>query len=160
MPDLLVRLYDLPDPDLIFAKLQERDIVIRRAMVPDRYRILEFVNSISTPEAAGEAAVALTRQPVAVFLATRGSEILGYACYHATAIDFFGPMAVKEAYRGLGLGKALLLAALHAMAFEGFAYAIIGSAGPIDFYQKTVDAQVINQSDPGFYKDFLKHLGS
>jgi hypothetical protein len=37
----------------------------------------------------------------------------------------------------------------------GYAYAIIGGAGPVDFYQKTVGAIEIEGSVPGIYRDRL-----
>ena len=53
--------------------------------------------------------------------------------------------------RGRGVGRALLLAALHAMHAEGYAYAIIGWASSIDFYKRAVGAVVIDGSEPGIY---------
>lgn len=67
--------------------------------------------------------------PVSCYLATRGAEILGYACYDATAPDFFGPTRVLDSEQGKGIGKALLLRCLHALRAEGYAYAIIGGVG-------------------------------
>jgi hypothetical protein len=37
----------------------------------------------------------------------------------------------------------------------GYVYAIIGHAGPIEFYQKTVGAIIIPDSDPGIYTNLL-----
>ena len=82
--------------------------------------------------------------------------MVGFACYEATAKDFFGPTGVNPDYRGKGIGKALLLAALHAMRAEGYAYAIIGSAGPTAFYEKEVGAIAIPDSSPGIYKHMLR----
>ena len=53
-------------------------------------------------------------------------------------------------------GKALLLASLHGLRELGYVYGIIGHAGPIEFYQKTVGAIVIPDSDPGIYANLLK----
>ena len=58
--------------------------------------------------------------------------------------------------RGRGIGKALVLAALHAMRAEGYAYAIIGWASSVDFYRKAVGATVIEGSEPGIYPPPLK----
>jgi len=58
-----------------------------------------------------------------------------------------------EDEQGKGIGKALLLASLHALRNEGYAYAIIGGVGPESFYQKTVGAVLIDGSTPGIYKD-------
>ena len=38
----------------------------------------------------------------------------------------------------------------------GYVYAIIGNAGPVHFYQKTVGAIIIPDSEPGIYTDSLK----
>ena len=43
-----------------------------------------------------------------------------------------------------------------AMHNEGFQYAIIGGVGPIEFYQKTVQATVIENEGASLYDDFYK----
>lgn len=60
-----------------------------------------------------------------------------------------------ESERGKGIGKALLLAALHAQKAQGFAYAIIGGVGPAEYYAKTVGAIMIEGSQPGIYDGLL-----
>jgi hypothetical protein len=37
----------------------------------------------------------------------------------------------------------------------GYAYAIIGDAGPVEYYKKVVGAIEIPDSSPGVYKDLL-----
>lgn len=158
MPDMLVKLYNLPKYDDLIDSLEQKNIYIRRAFAPDKGRILEFVRNISSSSAESEADVSFANRPISTFIATRNDEILGYAVYNATCIDFFGPTAVREDMRGHGIGKALLLRSLEAMYQEGFAYAIIGSAGPTGFYEKCCGARVIEDSTPGIYKDFLPNL--
>ena len=58
---------------------------------------------------------------------------------------------MDPAHRGRGLGTALLLASLWGLADLGYAYGIIGAAGPVEFYHKTVGAIVIPDSEPGTY---------
>ena len=72
-----------------------------------------------------------------------------------TCLDYFGPTGVDEAWRGRGTGTALLLACLHAMASAGYAYAIIGGAGPVAFYERAVNARIIPGSQPGIYRGML-----
>ena len=96
--------------------------------------------------------------PIGCWIATRGIEIVGYACYDAPAPDFFGPTRVLDSEQGHGVGTALLLRCLTAMREYGYGYAIIGSVGPVEFYQKTCNATVIPDSDPGIYKDFLRGM--
>ena len=54
------------------------------------------------------------------------------------------------------MGKALLLAALAGLRDMGYVYGIIGAAGPVQFYQSTVGAIIIPDSEPGIYTDLLK----
>ena len=81
----------------------------------------------------------------------RDRELIGFACHDCTRRNFFGPSGVAESARGLGAGRALLLASLHAMREAGYAYAIIGGVGPEDFYRRTVGAVPIEGSPPGIY---------
>ncbi len=52
---------------------------------------------------------------------------------------------------GRGVGAALTLAVLAAMREDGYAYAIIGGAGPADFYARVAGAIEIPGSTPGVY---------
>ncbi|MEX1312903.1 MAG: GNAT family N-acetyltransferase, partial [Desulfotignum sp.] len=66
------------------------------------------------------------------------------------------PTGVDVENRGTGIGKALLLSCLHAMAARGYAYAVIGGAGPTEFFVKAAGALPIAGSTPGIYRDRLK----
>lgn len=155
MPDMLVNLLDLPCEQELLYTLEEKGVQIRRALAPDKFRVVEWVRTHSSPNAAGECDVCFAHTPVSCFIATRGSEIVGYACYNATAPDFFGPTRVLDSEQGTGIGKALLLRSLRAMRDEGYVYGIIGGIGPQKFYEKCVGAMLIPNSTPGIYKDFL-----
>ena len=96
MPDMLVKLYDLPE-DAQTARPRDESVQIRRAMAPDKFRVVEWVKEHSGLSAAGECDVCFARPAVSCFIATRGKKILGYACYDATAPDFFGPTRVLDA---------------------------------------------------------------
>ncbi len=159
MADMIVNLLDIPD----LAYCQEKEkvllgegIVIRRAMVPDMYGILDSVERIGGQFNKGECAVCFSRQPVSCFIAEKDGELIGYACYEATNRDFLGPTKVREDYQGKGIGAALLLRCLHDMRIIGYAYAIIGGIGPAQFYEKVCGAKIIEGSTPGIYKDFMK----
>ena len=152
MPDMLVKLYDLPE-DAQTACPRDESVQIRRAMAPDKFRVVEWVKEHSGLSAAGECDVCFARPAVSCFIATRGKKILGYACYDATAPDFFGPTRVLDEEQGGGIGRALLLRSLAAMRAEGYAYAVIGGVGPQEFYKKCVGV-LIPDSVPGIYRDF------
>ena len=156
MQDMLVNLLSLPDARPLYDTLRAQNIVIRRALAPDRRLICDFVDRTFGPCAVGEAEAAFARQPVSLFVATDHDQLVGFACYEATAPDFFGPTAVSESHRGRQIGQALLLRSLEAMRDElGYVYAIIGGVGPVAFYEKAVGARLIPGSDPGIYWDFL-----
>lgn len=156
MPDMLVKLYTLPDlaPDI--KRQREAGITIRRPIPPEKHIVIEWVRREFGNGWASEAEVTFSRQPVTSFIAMENDQMIGFACYDATCKAFFGPTGVSEATRGRGTGKALFLACLHGMAADGYAYAIIGAAGPVDFYAKAVGATVIEGSTPGIYGGMLR----
>jgi len=71
-------------------------------------------------------------------------------------LSYFGPMGVKEAFQGRGIGKALLMACLLDMKLKGYGYAVIGAVEILEFYRKAVDAMEIPESSPGILKNCLK----
>ena len=155
MPDMLVHLRKLPSCDALIEALAREGITIQRAIAPDKFRIVEWVRNFNGNYAAGECDSSMSKTPATCYIAVRGKQILGFACYDATALSFFGPTMVMEAERGKGIGKALLLKCLYAMRDEGYVYGIIGGVGPAEFYEKTVGAALIPDSAPGLYEDFL-----
>jgi len=155
MPDMLVKLYDLPSPEAALAALAARDILVRRALLPEQPLLLDWASAHFAGWSA-ELGATFSRLPVSCFIALRGSEILGFAAYDAIGRNFFGPTGVLEAERGRGIGRALLLVALHAQREQGYAYAIIGGVGPAGYYEKAVGARPIEGSDPGIYAGMLR----
>jgi GNAT superfamily N-acetyltransferase len=153
--DMLVKLYDLPDSREMFAALAADGIAVRRAMAPDRHKVLAFVKKEFSDAWASETAVAFTRAPITCYIAARGRKLIGFANHDATAPNFFGPTGVHPSARGKGVGKALLFACLEDMRAQGFAYAIIGGVGPAEFYAKAVGAVAIEGSAPGIYRGLL-----
>ena len=155
MSDLLVRLYDLPELPAE-AKVKAAGIVVRRAISPERYFILDWVRQHFHDVWAGEAALALSHLPITLWVATRDGKLLGFACHDTSAKGFFGPTGVDVAQRGQGIGEALLIATLKGMREAGYAYAVIGDPGPVDFYRKRLDALEIPKSEPGIYAGMLR----
>jgi GNAT superfamily N-acetyltransferase len=157
---MLVRLYDLPEPASRVDALRRIGIEVRRALAPEKHVVVSWVGDTFGEGWASECAVSFGRLPISCFRAQRRQELLGFACYDATAKAFFGPTGVLERERKQGIGTALLLVTLHAMAGEGYAYAIIGGAGPEDFYAKAVGAVSIAGSTPGIYAHLLRGAGA
>ncbi|WP_048645443.1 GNAT family N-acetyltransferase [Nitratireductor soli] len=151
MPDLLVPLYRLPA-----ERPRDDGIAIRRAIAPEMHVVCDFAERHFSRNWASECAVAFAAQPPGVLVAVEEGQLLGFACYDATAKGFFGPTGVAEEARGRGVGVGLLMAALHAMRQAGYAYAVIGGAGPVDFYKRQCGAIEIPGSDPGIYGGMLR----
>ncbi len=147
MPDMLVRLYALPEQNRILKD----GYVVRRAAAYDKSVILHWVRQNFSTQWASEADVAFSRQPISCFIALYQEMLVGFACYEATCRGYFGPGGVVEAHRGEGLGTVLLLECLRSMKEMGYAYAIIGGVGPKEFYVKAVGAIDIPDSTPGIY---------
>ncbi|MBC7979658.1 MAG: GNAT family N-acetyltransferase [Armatimonadetes bacterium] len=155
MIDMLVRLYDLPDSTDLYAKISADGILLRRARAFEKHTVATFARENFSEKWASEIEVALTRQPVSCWIATRDKKVLGFSCYETTQRGFFGPTGVIESARGTGLGKALLFKALESLHEIGYAYGIIGGVGPREFYAKNCNAIEIPGSDPGVYQDIL-----
>src|SRR3954447_20620291 len=153
--DLLVKLYDLPDPSPSLRKLAKRGIIVRRALAPEKTLVLDWVRNTFSKAWANECDVAFSRLPITCFIAVEDTELRAFACYDAACKNFFGPTGVDSTFRGGGLGTALLVASLSAMAADGYAYAIIGGVGPVEYYKKTVKALEIPKSTPGIYRGML-----
>lgn len=152
MTDMLVKLYDLPP----MMTLDDPNVRLRRAIAPEKHVVLDWISQHFNNHWRSECDVAFAHQPIGCFVATEGTSLLGFACYDATKRGFFGPTGVAEAARGRGLGKALLLACLHDMYAQGYAYAIIGGIGPAEFYESVVGATLIEGSTPGAYDNMLR----
>lgn len=167
MADLLVRLYALPDIAALLASLAERGIEIRQAHPAEKDIIAQWIRERFPGPWSAESQVALEQRPVTCYLAVRhnappesgsppwvlpSETLLGFSCHDVTRKGMFGPMAVREDWRGVGIGKALLVTSLRAMAAEGYGYAVIGWAGPVDFYIRAVGAVVIPGSEPGVFR--------
>jgi GNAT superfamily N-acetyltransferase len=156
MPDLLVKLYELPDARPHIDELQKEGINIRKAMAYEKHQVVEWVEVNFGSGWASECDVGFSNSPVSCFIATESKKIIGFACYDSAAKNFFGPMGVAEKARNRGIGKALLLSCLHAMYASGYAYAVVGGVDALGFYEKTIGAIEIPGSSPGIYRDRLE----
>ena len=160
MSDLLVKLYDLPASAPLLEQLTESGIRIRRAMASEKTIVTRWVSEQFTNGWSCECEIAFSRQPIACTLATHENILLGFSCHGVICPDFLGPIGVVPEWRRHHVGKALLLASLEALRAQGYAYAIIGWAGPVAFFEKSVGAMLIADSEPGIYRGVLKERAS
>lgn len=149
--DMLVRLYALHNRDQAIAVAAAQGVCVRRPQARERALLLEWIGTTFSQNWAAECALAFAARPPSVFVAMRQSTLVGFACHDCTRPNFFGPAGVAHDERGQGIGAALTLAALGAMADAGYAYAIIGGVGPQAFYARVAGAVAIEGSTPGIY---------
>ena len=160
MPDLLVKLYTLPDAAPALTALAAAGIQVRRANAWEKHLLADWVRARFGEVWSQGCEVALEQRPVSCFVAVTpltsqpagqrpADALLGFGCYDVAGRGIFGPTGVQQDQRRRGIGTGLLLACLHAMRAEGYAYAIIGQAGPVDFYARTVGATMIEGSETG-----------
>lgn len=120
---------------------------IKRALSPNIDKIVDYVGKNFNMSWASEIKAALYQPHPTCFIAVIDKQLVGFACYDATAKGFFGPTGVSEEYRQKGIGTALLIHCLEAMLFDGYSYAIIGGVrGALEFYKQKVNAIPIPNS--------------
>lgn len=143
MSDMLVHLYNLD----FSQKYPSDDVKVVRVLSPNSDKVIEFVEKNFSKGWASEVKSALYKTQPTCFIALHDNKIVGFSAYDATAKGYFGPIGVDETLRGKNIGKALILHTLEGMYHDGYGYAIIGGAGSgvYKFYEKTVDAVIIEK---------------
>lgn len=155
MSDMLVKLYALPECYEEVKELEKKGIYIRKPIAPEKSYMVGWIKKHFGANWANEFEVAMGRSPVTCYVASKNNEMIGFACFDVTCKCFFGPTGVHTDYRGLGIGRVLLIKAMEGLREMGYGYAVIGSAGPVKFYEKTLGAMEIPDSTPGIYKNFI-----
>ncbi|UYN99158.1 MAG: GNAT family N-acetyltransferase [Devosia sp.] len=153
--DLLVNLYSRRMDDLA-ARATGVAATIRVALPPEQHIIKDWVRRHFSDYWVSEVAAAMAHQPPGCLIAVVDGALVGFACYDATARGFFGPTGVSEDQRGKGIGLALFHATLMAMKAQGYAYAVVGSAGPVDFYVSAAGALPIPSDNEDIYQGLLR----
>ncbi len=158
MTDMLVKLYTLPEALTSFSNLIPPEITIRKPIGSEKSILVSWVRENFGEFWANETEIAFSRGPLSCYIAQHANELVGFACYDASALGYFGPTGVLESFQRKGIGKVLILACLHEMRLKGYGYAIIGWVGPQEFYEKTVGAVAIPDSTPGIWKGWLGEI--
>ncbi len=142
--DMIVGLTNLPGyPEI------KSDIKIKRAFPGDKKTIMSFIKENFQENWAYEAEHSIMQSPGKCFIATEEGQLIGFACYDASAKGFFGPIGVLPNKRKNKVGEALLLRTLNAMSEYGCGYVIIGWVSEAEmFYRKTVKAEYIKGGQP------------
>ncbi|MBT2638302.1 MULTISPECIES: GNAT family N-acetyltransferase [unclassified Bacillus (in: firmicutes)] len=115
---------------------------IRKVTNDDGKNLLRFIEDEFSGKWVQSIKTALSHTQPAIFIATDSSDkIVGFAAYKTNG--YFGPMGVALSRRSEGIGEALLHSCLDEMRLIGFKEVIIDQAGPIEFYERACNAQVI-----------------
>jgi predicted N-acetyltransferase YhbS len=153
--DLLANLYSRHMAALA-RRAETVEATIRVALPPELHIVQGWVRQHFSEYWVSEVTAAMSHQPPGCLIAVVGGELVGFACYDATARGFFGPTGVAEGARGKGIGLALLFHTLQAMKAQGYAYAIIGAVGPREFYASAVGAVPIAGDGEDIYQGLLR----
>ncbi|MGD9046226.1 MAG: GNAT family N-acetyltransferase [Desulfobacterales bacterium] len=158
MPDMLIKLFEIPDDWSLVAEQEKRSIIIRKPIGPEKHITIDWVSDHFGNGWASEADTAFSNKPRTCFIAVKEEAMVGFACYDATALGFFGPIGVEKSHRKQGTGRALMTACLLDMKLKGYGYAIVGAVENTEYYKKTVGALEIPDSSPGIYSTRLKEI--
>jgi len=156
MSDMLVKLYNIPTDFSFLADMEKIGVIVRKPIGPEKHAIVDWVREHFSDPWASEMDISMSGFPPTSWIATYKKELIGFSCFDSTCLGLFGPMGVHPDHRKKGIGKALLMACLVEMKLKGYAYCIIGSVGPTDFYVKTCGATIIEDSEPSVWYDMLR----
>ena len=156
MTDMLVKLYDLEDDWSFLSDQAKKGFTVRKPIGAEKHLVVDWIREHFSDAWASEIDVAMSNRPFTCFVAIREDRLIGFACYDATALGFFGPTGVHELFRSQGIGRALMLACLLDMKLKGYGYAIIGGVGPTEFYRRIAGAVEIPDSEESVWKGWLR----
>lgn len=156
MPDMLVKLYEIKEDWNFLSDQEKLRVIIRKPIGSEKHLVVDWVRNKFSDAWASETDIAISNTPTTCFIAVKDSKVIGFACYDATALGFFGPIGVEESCRNKGTGKALLLACILDMKLKGYGYAVIGQTNKSGFYHRILGATEIPDSTPGLWETWLK----
>ena len=148
MADLLVPLYGLPDGSA------PPGFTFRKPMGCEGDQVKDWIRGSFSPGWASEINPAICSVPPTILLAVESatSRVAGFCAWDCTALGFLGPVGVSDAFRGKGIGAFLVLSVLQDMVEQGYGYAVVGDAGPAEFFVKSCGAIPIPNSGQGIYR--------
>jgi len=131
--------------DYFLPPITKNNITFRKAAQCDASDLLPFVKQEFGIGWLESIRHGFLQKNIPIFIAIERQEIVGFACYDVVRRKkgLFGPMGTTSSKRNQKIGSTLLHFCLDEMKEIGFEYAIIGEAGPIEFYEKVCNAVVI-----------------
>jgi N-acetylglutamate synthase-like GNAT family acetyltransferase len=138
--DMIVSLKDysfpnIPTSNITFRKAEQSDATSLKTFVEKEFGN-GWLNSIEN---------GFLKEETPIFIALDDNDIVGFACFDVVRRKkgLFGPMGTSFSNRVQGIGYTLLHFCLREMKEIGYEYAVIGEAGPTEFYEKACNAVVI-----------------
>jgi N-acetylglutamate synthase-like GNAT family acetyltransferase len=131
--------YTFPDIDI-------NSHMVRKVNHSDLHKLVHFVEHHFSYEWSQTIRDAFLQNEPPIYIALdHEGDIVGFAAFdvYKNKKCYFGPMGVTVSKRRKGIGYALLHHCLKDMKEIGYEYAVIGGAGPIEFYEKACNAVVI-----------------
>jgi mycothiol synthase len=124
------------------ASLAAAGIAVRRATAADVAAAMEMARANFSEAWAVEVGATLQQEPVSLYVAWAGDELVSFAAYDAAGPGRFGPTGTLESYRRRGIGGVLLKRCLRSMHDNGASVGDILWAGPIGYYARAVGARI------------------
>jgi len=118
---------------------------IMRATLKDREELVRFISEGFGETWVKTIQIALEEDHPPLYIARKEEELIGFACYDSVRHQkgVYGPMGTSPKVRTKGVGYALLHTCLEKMKQKGYEYAILGEAGPIEYYERACGAKLI-----------------
>lgn len=131
--------------DYSFPKPQICNFTFRKAVQSDAASLKNFVEKEFGSGWLASIELGFLQGNIPVFIAFNEQEIVGFSCFDVVRgkKGLFGPMGTSHSKRIKGIGYTLLHYCLDEMKEIGYEYAVIGEAGPLEFYEKSCNAMVI-----------------
>ncbi|WP_180349924.1 GNAT family N-acetyltransferase [Bacillus sp. D386] len=135
----------VPLKDYEFPSILTSNINYRKAEPNDAASLKVFVESEFGARWLDSIENGFLKDNIPIFIALDDNQIIGFACFDVVRKrkGLFGPMGTTLSNRVQGIGYILLHHCLREMQEIGYEYAIIGQAGPLEFYEKACNAVVI-----------------
>lgn len=141
--DMIVSLKDysfppIPASNINFRKAEQSDYASLKSFVEKEFGE-EWLDSIEN---------GFLQVDIPIFIALEDQDIVGFSCFDVVRgkKGLFGPMGTSFSNRINGIGNTLLHLCLVKMKERDYEYAIIGEAGPVEFYEKSCNAVVISKN--------------
>lgn len=138
--DMMVSLRNYTSPEIAPS-----EITFRKAILEDEAFLKKFVEKEFGNGWLEAIENGFQVENIPIYLALQNGRIIGFACFDVVRKKkgLFGPMGTSVLNRIQGIGYTLLHYCLREMQEIGYECAIIGEAGPLEFYEKSCNAIII-----------------